>query len=132
VPARFIAGMRSEMTNKIRKPIALSNSPDGIVLECYSGKPTTTRELARADRALRVETAESGFSRLQAAAASIVLRSVRRELPQWAAVVDGQMVVGRAVSVTGVRGGGAGTPTWRGIRTRSRPQAGRQSRFTRD
>ena len=80
------------MTKPVRKPLAPSSSPADIVLACYFGQPTPARELTKAYRALRVGTAEfQMFSRLQAAVATVALKSVRRELPQWAAVSDGKL-----------------------------------------
>jgi hypothetical protein len=86
------------MTTNVRKPFALfPNSPDDIVLACYFGQPTPAKELSAAYRALKITTAESDFSRLQAAVASVVLRCVQRQLPQWAVVQDGQVTRARQV-----------------------------------
>jgi hypothetical protein len=80
------------MANSVRKHLTLfPSSPDDLVLACYLGGPTAAKGLSAAYRTLKIEPAESDFTRLQAAVASVVLRSVQRQLPQWAVIRDGQV-----------------------------------------
>jgi hypothetical protein len=66
------------------------------VLEVYFElKATEANALERAYAVLGVEGEDGLYTRLDAAAANIVLHRVQRQLPQWAALRDGDAVFGR-------------------------------------
>ena len=69
------------------------------VLEVYFGlKARKANALERAYAVLGVEGEDDGLcTRLDAAVANIVLHRLQRELPQWAALRDGDAVFGRDV-----------------------------------
>jgi hypothetical protein len=80
------------VATKVRKPHALfPSSPDDIVLACSFGQPSPAKALSAAYQTLNIKHAPSDFTRLQAAVAAVVLRSVQRQLPQWAVIRDGQV-----------------------------------------
>jgi hypothetical protein len=78
---------------------SLQPDAERIVLTTYFGlEATCPGVLDRAYEALDVDGEDNGFcTRLDAAVANVVLHRVQRQLPQWAALGDGNAVFGRDV-----------------------------------
>lgn len=85
------------MVTKKRSVKRAPNSDD-VILAAYFGGKVSVRTLASAIRRLDIEgeAFEGGsITLLDAAVAAILLKSTRDELPQWAAVDNGVVTLGR-------------------------------------
>jgi len=69
--------------------------PEDIVLDAYFGVAHDQSLVDAAIEVFEVEGDEWYYTRLQAAAATVLLRRIADGLPQWASVGDGTVVLGR-------------------------------------
>ena len=76
------------MNKKVRPARTKSPTSDDLVLNAYFGGHVEPHVLDEAFRRLELVDTKVWFTRLQAAVASILLSSVRHQLPQWAVVRD--------------------------------------------
>jgi len=81
------------MTNKVRSPRshslkAQTVSPDAIVLDAYFGRHVAPEVLLDAYEQLRIRDEPSDYTRLQAAVAAVLLRSIRHLLPAHSSTFD--------------------------------------------
>jgi len=69
--------------------------PEEIILDAYFGAAHDQSLVEAAIQVFEVEGDECYYTRLQAAAATVLLRRIADRLPQWACVGDGTVVLGR-------------------------------------
>jgi hypothetical protein len=101
-------GLDAEQTQRLclldmEASVAISTrsllATDNLVLDAYFGRPVAAKALESAYRRFDIGGDDEGtYTRLQAAVAAVLLRSVQHELPQWAAGGGGEVILSRTIS----------------------------------